>query len=48
MGEFAHEINSSDTRLSRIIRGWEYPSPGLQGAIAKGLGLTLRELLELL
>lgn len=48
VSEFAEEIGATNGRLSRTIRGWEYPSPGLQRRMAKGLGVSVKELRELL
>ncbi len=48
ISEFAIAIGATNGRLSRTIRGWEFPSPGLQRRIAKGLRITVRELAELL
>jgi len=48
MSEFADEIDASLTRLSRVIHGWEFPSPELQMRIAKGLGITIKQLRGLL
>ena len=48
MTEFCSEIDASLPRLSRVIHGWEFPSPGLQRRIAAGLGITVKQLRALL
>jgi len=48
ISEFAIAIGATNGRLSRTTRGWEYPSPGLQRRITKGLRITLKELEKLL
>lgn len=46
--EFAEAIGYDQSILSRVINGWVFPNPTLQNAMAKGLGITLRELKTLL
>lgn len=46
--EFAIEIQEDLARLSRVLNGWEVPAPRLQQRMAEGLGITIRELRELL
>ena len=46
--DFSNKANIDLTRLSRIVRGWELPGPGLQRKMAQHLGITLTELKELL
>jgi transcriptional regulator with XRE-family HTH domain len=46
--DFAQEIGIHRVYLSKILGGHEFPSPSVQRKIASGLGLTVRELRELL
>jgi len=46
--EFARRLKTHPSRLSRIMSGAEFPSPTMQRAISRELGLTLRELRSLL
>ena len=48
MTEFASQIQVTDGRISRILNGWELPSPDVQKRITKRLSITLRELQTLL
>ena len=41
-------VKISEVRLSKILRGYEVPSPSVQRKLAEALGLTIRELVELL
>ena len=41
-------IRLSEARLSKILNGHDFPGPATQRRLAKALGLTLRELAELL
>jgi hypothetical protein len=45
LGEFSRAVGVD---IARICCGWEWPSPWLHESIAKQLGLTIRELKELL
>ena len=45
---FAEDVNIHPVTLSRVINGWQYPNPNLQRKLAKQLGLTIKELRELL
>lgn len=46
--EFCDTANIDETHLSKIVRGWILPGPGLQKKMAEVLGITLRELRGLL
>ncbi len=46
--DFAGKVGIHPVLLSKIVNGHIFPSPGLQKRIAEELGLTLRELRELL
>jgi len=45
---FADELGIDPARISRILNGWEYPSPKLAQKMAIAFGITIRELRELL
>jgi transcriptional regulator with XRE-family HTH domain len=47
-GELANNLGVHPTQLSRILNGHEHPSPVFQRRLADELGLTLKELRELL
>ena len=42
--EFSREIKVSENHLSRIIRGWDRPSPELKERMAGALGARVEEL----
>ena len=42
--EFCLRQGMSNSRLSRILGGWEWPSPRNQKALAEGLGVNIRDL----
>ncbi len=46
--EFVGAMHTDLPRMSRIVSGWEIPGPGLQHKMAKTLGITLRELRDLI
>ena len=46
--EFCEKVPVDPSRVSRILQGWEMPSPKLQRAMAKTLGVTVREFSALL
>jgi transcriptional regulator with XRE-family HTH domain len=46
--DFADDLGIHRVYLSKILNGHEFPSPRMQRRLAAGLGLTLRELKELL
>ncbi|MBN1228079.1 MAG: helix-turn-helix transcriptional regulator [Deltaproteobacteria bacterium] len=46
--DFSKNVGIDVSRLSQIIRGWQFPGPKLQRRIAKCLGITLQELKGLL
>ncbi len=46
--KFAESVRISPVYLSQILNGYSFPSPALQSRMAEKLGLTLRELRELL
>ena len=48
IGGFAGRVGAHISTISRIVNGWEVPSPGLQERMAKELGLTIGELGRLL
>lgn len=48
MREFANAIGIQESLLSRIVNGWIWRRAHLQKKIARGLGITLEELRELL
>ncbi|UCG11482.1 MAG: hypothetical protein JSU72_13165 [Deltaproteobacteria bacterium] len=48
ISEFANAINVDVGQVSRCINGWLFPGPTLQRAMARQLGLTLKQLRELL
>ena len=45
---FAEEVGIHRVYLSQVLNGITFPSPALQRRLAEKLGLTLRELRELL
>jgi hypothetical protein len=45
---FADHLRTDPARVSRILNGWEHPSPKLAQKMALSLGITLKELRELL
>jgi hypothetical protein len=48
ISEFSNAIGFGAHRISRVVSGWELPSPAMQKAMADGLGLTIKQLKELL
>jgi len=48
VNEFAKVTGEDNATISRIINGWEWPSPRVQTKLADALGITLRELQTLL
>lgn len=46
--EFSRRVEVHPTYLSRILNGWDFPSPTLQKRMAEELGLTFKEMRELL
>jgi transcriptional regulator with XRE-family HTH domain len=46
--EFADKLCVHRVYLSKVLNGHEFPSPTLQRRLAEKLGLTIRELMELL
>ena len=46
--ELCPVVRISETRLSKILNGHDFPGPSTQKRLARALGLTLRELGELL
>lgn len=46
--DFAGRLGIHRVYLSKILNGHEFPSPNMQRKLAAELGLTLRELKELL
>ncbi|UCF01631.1 MAG: helix-turn-helix transcriptional regulator [Deltaproteobacteria bacterium] len=48
MTTLASEMGVHLTALSRVLNGHDWPSPRMQRRLADKLGLTLRELRELL
>ncbi len=46
--EFGEFTDTDYSSLSRIINGWEIPSPNIQKRIARALGITTTDLHELL
>ncbi|MFC1532889.1 helix-turn-helix domain-containing protein [Thermodesulfobacteriota bacterium] len=46
--EFSKAVGVDVSRISRIVSGWEYPSPKLARAMADALSITPKELKELL
>ena len=48
LSEFSGAIGHDLGRISRVINGWEIPSPPLQKAIARGLNMPLADLRRLL
>jgi transcriptional regulator with XRE-family HTH domain len=46
--EFAKDIGVSQSTMSSILNGWQYPSPNAQVRMARGLGISLKELGRLL
>ena len=45
---FAEKVGIHPVTLSRIVNGHEFPSPNMQRKLASELGLTIKELRELL
>ena len=45
---FAEEVGIHRVYLSQVLNGHAFPSPALQRKLAERLGLTIRELRELL
>jgi transcriptional regulator with XRE-family HTH domain len=48
LSEFASEINCPQSILSRVVCGYELPSPSLANRIAEALGIDLKNLRELM
>jgi transcriptional regulator with XRE-family HTH domain len=48
MRDFAKDIGVSAVRVSAYLNGREFPAPSTQRRMAKCLGLTIKELGELL
>jgi transcriptional regulator with XRE-family HTH domain len=48
MAEFGARIGLNLTQISRIVNGWELPTPSLQRKLASGLGISIREVKDLL
>ena len=48
MGLFADRIGIDLSKISRIVNGWEIPSPKIQQKISEELDITVKELRELL
>ena len=48
LSEFSRDINYDLGRISRVVSGWEVPSPALQKAISRGLNISVSELRRLL
>lgn len=48
MGEFSEALGVKLSRISTIVQGWKIPGPSLQRKLAQKLGISLRELKELL
>ena len=46
--EFAEKIGIHRVYLSKILNGHEWPSPNIQGKLAEQLGLSIRQLREML
>jgi hypothetical protein len=46
--EFARAVRVDISRISRIVGGWENPSPKLARSMAEALSLTAKELKDLL
>lgn len=46
--DFSKGIGTDLPKMSRIVSGWEIPSLTLQDRMAENLGITLRELKDLL
>jgi len=46
--DFSKDLNTDLSTISRVVSGWELPSPKLQKDITKVLCITLRELNDLL
>jgi len=46
--EFGEAIGVSQSTMSSILNGWTYPSPNVQAKMARGLGLSLKDLGKLL
>jgi hypothetical protein len=46
--EFAKAINSCESTVSMVVNGWRFPSPQIQRKMAEAMGITIRELRELL
>jgi transcriptional regulator with XRE-family HTH domain len=46
--DFAESIEVHRVYLSKILNGHEFPSPNMQRKLAAELGLTIKELRELL
>ena len=46
--ELCPVVRISEARFSKILNGHDFPGPATQRRLARALGLTLRELAELL
>ena len=46
--EYAEAIGVGQSTMSSILNGWRYPSPNAQVRMARGLGISLKELGRLL
>ncbi len=48
LGDFAQAIGTDSAKISRIIRGWEWPNEKLRVAMAEKLGTSMDDLLRIL
>ena len=46
--DFAEATGTTANRISRCIRGWEYPSPELQKKMAQALKMKMEQFITLL
>ena len=46
--EFAHKLEVHPTYLSRVMNGWDWPSPTLQKKLADELGMSVKDLKDFL
>jgi hypothetical protein len=44
----AKQINNDPARISRILNGWEYPSPRMIQQLSQALGISVKDLVQLL
>ena len=46
--DFADATGAPANQITRVIRGWEYPSPRLQRKMAKALKMSMKQFVTVL